>query len=373
MRGYLKRIKNSAVGRFYAKYSADRADEGAVLIAWQALFSLFPLILGMLSVVGLVLRDPARSRAVVDAIQSQFPSEAGDLLSFMEETRSVGGILGVISLAGLLWTGSKLFGEISTVFNRFYDAPDRSFIWQNLMSFTMMAIYLVLIVVSLGASGVGHSVATFGEWVLGYPLGTFAAWIGFILGLLISLGSAFLMFLVMFRVVPNVPLGFKDVWKGALLSGVLFLIVNQIFPIYLKFFGGGFEAYKTFGLFLLLITWLFFLTRIIVLGAELNAFVTGYGSREAAMPGTPQGGAGRQQQEKRGQQLAQAGRSNGRANGRADEPAVGKTILWAALSAGVTGLMAAAAQRTAAGIWRSMIGGEPPRKSGEGPRKVKLG
>ncbi len=353
---FLERIKQSGVGRFYAKYSADRADEGAILVAWQALFSLFPMIVGMLAILGLVVRNEEARGAVTDAVAGAFPEQAGDLVGFIEETRELGGPLAIVGLLGLLWTGSALFGQMGVVFNRFYDAPERGFIGQRLMAFGMMAIYLVLIVVSVAANGAGHAIADLAEWVLGFPLSGVAAVAGLVIGWLISLGSAFLMFLVLFRVVPNVPLSFREVWRGSAVSAVLFLILNQIFPLYLQFFGGGFAAYKTFGLFLLLMTWFFLLTRILVIGCELNAFLTGHGSMEAAMPGTPRragrGAAGRRSASAAG------------TNGLASMPPAGKQVLWAALSAGVTGLVLAGAQRTAASMWRTLMREEPPRKRG---------
>lgn len=350
---FLERIKQSGVGRFYAKYSADRADEGAILVAWQALFSLFPMLVGMLAILGLVVRNEEARGAVTDAVAGAFPEQAGDLVSFIEETRELGGPLAIVGLLGLLWTGSALFGQMGVVFNRFYDAPERGFIGQRLMAFGMMAVYLVLIVVSVAANGAGHAIADLAEWVLGFPLSGLAAVAGLVIGWLLSLGSAFLMFLVLFRVVPNVSLSFRDIWRGSALSAVLFLILNQIFPIYLQFFGGGFAAYKTFGLFLLLMTWFFFLTRILVLGCELNAFLSGHGSTQAAMPGVP-----RQQQRQR------AGAARVGVNGRAAIPPAGKQVLWAALSAGVTGLVLAGAQRTAASMWRTLMREEPPSKGG---------
>jgi membrane protein len=353
---FLERIKQSGVGRFYAKYSADRADEGAILVAWQALFSLFPMIAGMLAILGLVVRDDEMRGSINDAITGAFPQQAGDLLTFIEETRDIGGILGVISLVGFLWTGSALFGQMATVFNRFYGAENRGFIGQRLMAFTMMAVYLVLIVISVAANGAGHAIANLAEWVLGYPLEGIAALLGLVLGWLISLASAFLMFLVLYRVVPNVPLTMGEVWRGAALSAGLFLLLNQIFPLYLQFFGGGFAAYKTLGLFLLLMTWFFFLTRVLVVGCELNAFLTGYGSVEAAMPGTPKR-AGQRTSRRRSASAAGA-------NGRAAMPPAGKQVLWAALSAGVTGLVLAGAQRTAASMWRTLMREEPPSKPG---------
>ena len=346
---YIERLKRSGLGRFYAKYNADRADDGAILIAWQALFSLFPLILGFLALFSFVLRDDARRQALVDAIQTQFPAQVTDLLGFMQETRVLSDWLAALSVLGLLWTGSNLFGSMALVFNQFYGATERGFIWQRLMAFSMMAIYVVLILVSIAASGVGHSITALAEQFLGYPLGPLTAWLGFAISLALSFGSAFLMFLALYRVVPNTALGLGDVWRGALLAAFLLVLLNQIFPIYLRFFGGGFEAYKTFGLFLLLMTWFYFLARIIVLGAELNAYLTGHGAASEV--------------EAVRQRAAATGVRAASANGRAAADTPGKVILWAGLTAGVTGLTLAAAQQTASTLWRALTGEEPPRKA----------
>src|SRR5581483_6869464 len=101
MSGLLRRVRNSITGRFVANWSELRAGEGAILIAWQLLFSLFPLVVGLLAIVGFVLRDPDRQEAIVRMIVSQFPSQANDLLSFVGETRDLGGIFGLVSIVGL--------------------------------------------------------------------------------------------------------------------------------------------------------------------------------------------------------------------------------------------------------------------------------
>ncbi len=265
-------LRHSSLGAFYAKFSADLALNGAVQIAWQALFSLFPLILGLLGLVGLAIRSPERRLALVEAILTQFPAQVTDLLAFMEETRELGGLLGLASVVGLGWSGYWLFETMALVFNHFYGAPDRGFAGQVIMSLTMMALYAVLITVSILASTLSTFLLGISE--RGLPFEILGLALG--LGWLVSLGSALLMFLAVYRVVPNVRLGLADVWPGAALAAVLFLLLNQAFPLYLRFFGGTYTAYKTLGLFLLLMTWFYCLALILVVGAELNAFLGGW-------------------------------------------------------------------------------------------------
>jgi membrane protein len=172
----------------------------------------------------------------------------------------------------LLWSASNLFGSMARAFNRFYGVEERGFLGQRLMAFGMIFVFLGLIIVSVGASGA----ATF---LLGFPaerLPLRLPGLGLLQSLTgwgVSLGSAFLMFLAVYRIVPNATLQLSGLWRGALLAAALFALINQLFPLYLRFFGGGFQAYKTLGLFLLLMTWFYFLARILVLGCELNAFL----------------------------------------------------------------------------------------------------
>ena len=148
----IEQARKTIPGKFATAWGELRAGEGAILIAWQLLFSLFPLVVGILSIIGLVLRDPGRQAAIADQITSQFPEQASDLVAFISETRDLGGIFGLISIVGLLWSGSNLFGAMATVFDRFYGVPDRGFIMQRLISFMMMAVYTVLISVSVAST-----------------------------------------------------------------------------------------------------------------------------------------------------------------------------------------------------------------------------
>ena len=230
MRKYLDRFKQSRVGRFllpfFSKFSADEASFGAILIAWQSLLSLFPIIIAALSIFSLFIRDPRQRDQLVSGIQSQFPAQADDLLSFLDETRDIGGLLGIIGFLGLLWTGSNLFGTMEHVFDRFYAAEQRSFIRQRLMALMMTAIFVVLLIFSVAANAAGHSIAELADWFLGFPPEGVAATIGLGVGWLISLGSAFLLFFAIFKIVPNVPLSMRPVWKGALASAALFVLLN---------------------------------------------------------------------------------------------------------------------------------------------------
>lgn len=272
-RSSLERLKASRLGQFFARYGRDQADDWATLIAFSALFSIFPMIGALLTILGLMLRDEQKLLQLIDVINRVFPAQLADMLSFLSETRQITGLLGLVSLVGLLWSASNLFGTMARAFNHFYGVQDRGMRGQKIMAFAMIFVFLILSVVSVVASSAATFLLGFSADRSPIPLPGLGL-LQSLLGWAVSIGAAFLLFVSVFRIVPNAPLTLGHVWKGALLSAALFALINQLFPLYLRFFGGGFQAYKTLGLFLLLMTWFFLLARILVLGCELNAFLT---------------------------------------------------------------------------------------------------
>jgi membrane protein len=269
--GLSHRLHASPAGRFFAKFGTDQALNGAVQIAWQAMFSSFPLILGLLGIFGMVLRDPVQRQWLAEEVASQFPRQVGDLLGFLDETRELSGLLGAASAVGLVWSGYWLFQTMELVFNHFYGAPARRFRQQLVTSLAMMALYAALSSLSILASVTTTFLMGVSERAVRHDLAPFDP----IVGWLTALGSAVVMFTAIYRVVPNRPLGLREVWPGGVLAGVLFVVLNQAFPLYLRVLGGSYAAYKTLGLFLFLMTWFYCLAVILVVGAELNAFLGG--------------------------------------------------------------------------------------------------
>ncbi len=339
----IEQARKTALGRFVTAWGELRAGEGAILIAWQLLFSLFPLVVGILSLIGLVLRNPERQTAIAESIAQQFPEQASDLVAFISETRDLGGIFGIISIVGLLWSGSNLFGTMAAVFDRFYGAPDRNFVQQRLISFLMMAVYAVLASVSVASSSLTGFVVGLSEEVLPFEVPNFA----FVVGWTVSLLSAILMFLILYRVVPNARIRFWHVWKGAVLAGVLFVALTQVFPLYLHFLGAGFAAYKALGVFLLLMTWFYFLGLILCAGTLLNAVLSGHCPVLAPKAETTR---------------EQRSRARKREDDKEDAESGGpiKVVIWAGLTAATTSLTLILARRLAVTIWRALTNREPP-------------
>lgn len=131
----------------------------------------------------------------------------------------------------------------------------------------MLVIVTTLLLISTTAYGFGNVI---GSLPIALPVGPV---LGRVVGWSISIISAILMFVLLYKILPNKPQGWKQTLPGALAGAVLFFIILQLFPLYLAIFGKGFQAYAAFGVFLLLMLWLYLLGLVLVVGAELNAFL----------------------------------------------------------------------------------------------------
>ena len=264
----LKAFQQSRVGQLLKKVQDDRVPNLAVLLAWGTLNTLFPLFLGMLAISGFVLRDPGRLDQLTGALFSVAPGQAATTLrDILTSTRESAGAASIISLALLLFSGSNFFANMQMVFNLAYHVQDRNFILQRVVALIMLLIVTALLLVSTTAYGLGNAI---GSLPIAVPVGPV---LGRVVGWSISILSSIVMFLLLYKILPNKPQGWQQTLPGALLATVLFFIILQVFPLYLAFFGKGFQAYAAFGVFLLLMFWVYLLGIVLVLGAELNAFL----------------------------------------------------------------------------------------------------
>jgi len=176
------------------------------------------------------------------------------------------GLLAVVGLIGLIWGGSALFGAMEQAFAIAYRVRPRSFIPGKLMSAAMIFLFTILAGVAVTTSSVLPALNQLPN-VPAFLAGGAAAALQLVVGIV----AGFILYLVIYFVVPNRRLGLGQVWPGALVAGVLFEVVSLIFPIYLSL-NKGLNAYgKTFGLFFLLMTFFYFVGLITMVGVEVNS------------------------------------------------------------------------------------------------------
>jgi membrane protein len=266
LKAQLEETRRSRVGLFVKKVTDDEVPSLASLLAWGTLSALLPLILGILGVAGLVLSDPQRLDEVYNTLLVMLPPEAAaPLREALQGVRESAAPAGILALVLLLFNGSSLFAHMASVFDRAYHVEGRNFVVQRVVAIGMVVVTTALLVVSTGAAGLGSLIGD-------APIGPIGPLVARVVSWSISILSAFLFFLLIYKVLPNAKQGWRDVLPGTLLASVLFFIILMVFPLYVRVFPPN-QAYALFGVFLVFTFWLYLLGIVFVLGAELNAFL----------------------------------------------------------------------------------------------------
>lgn len=251
MSGLIARLQRLFAVRLLVEYGNSQASNYASVIAFNAFMTMFPLILGLLAVLGIVVRDAAFAKRVAATVLAIFPDV--ESLNLVASLPHYAGVFGIISVLGLLWTGTNLFAALEFALDQVYGVKPRDLVPQRLLGLVVLLAFLAALLLAIGASAL----------VAFLP---FIPFIGVVVGAIVVTA----LLVLVYRVVPNRPQRWRDVWPGAVLSGCAIELLTLVFPLYTKVVH-TFSAYgKTFGLFLVLATWLYLLSALILLGAVFN-------------------------------------------------------------------------------------------------------
>ena len=255
----MERLKRTFIVRFAMAYGESQAGDYAAGLAFNAFMTMFPLLLGILALIGLVLRDPRVQAELELLLLNSFPADAHDQLEgTLTGVRNYTGLLGALAILGLIWSGTGLFAALEFALDQMFGARPRNFFRQRLMGLAMTLVFLVAIVAAVALNAVAAFLPA-------------ARFVGPLVGVLVLTG----LMLAIYRVVPNRTFKLAELWPGALLAAVLTELVTLAFPLFTKLMN-GFNTYgAVLALFFLLATWLYFLSQAILLGAVLNRMLLG--------------------------------------------------------------------------------------------------
>jgi membrane protein len=267
------RLMESVPGRVISKFLEDQAPNWAALIAWNALFAMFPIVIFAASLLGFALQLFGEANiAVYKTIFSVIPNDTGqqnEVIKAVTGVKSQSGVLFIIGLVGLLWGGSALFGAIEQAFAVIYHNRPRDFVRQKLISVGMVFLFTILVGIAVATSSILPALKSIPD----IPTFLYSGAAAFILQMIVGVVAGFLLFGSIYYVIPNRKQEFRKVVPGALVAGILFELVTLLFPLYLSINRGINQYGATFGLIFLLMTFFFFLGLITMLGVEVNSVI----------------------------------------------------------------------------------------------------
>jgi membrane protein len=276
----------SVPGRVIRKFLDDGGPQHAVLIAWNALFSLFPIILALAAIGGAVLSLVGVGDAQIETFILRILPQGGgggpaigpQMASAVRGVRQHSGLLGVISLVGFLWSASSLFGALEQSLGKIVDAPPRGFVRSKVMSVLMMLLFAVLAIVGVASSSI---VSVLTSLPIPQPPFIQGGTVKLIQGATGVL-AGFLLFFSIYYVVPGRRRPVGVVWPGAAFAAIGFELLTLLFPLYLHFNSGANQYGSTFALLFVTLTFMYFLGLIIVLGAEIDAVLEPVAAKPSA-------------------------------------------------------------------------------------------
>jgi membrane protein len=254
-------------------FRRTRANDLAAGIAYYALLSIVPTILGLVSIVGLVLRTEEGFRQAADLVLWMVPDElAGESVETLPWLREQSAAFGIVSLAGFLWLGSTFFAALGWAMNQVYDVPDRPSLHQRLRGLVGVLAFALLFTASVVAAIVPTVVLGIDEDSLPLGLEHWPLFTGLyqVLSYVVAVVTAVVLFGLIFRLLPAAGQRVADIIPGAVAIGVAFVLLVQVFPIHLRIVTDWNLIGGTAGLISLVLVWFYILGHMFLFGAFIN-------------------------------------------------------------------------------------------------------
>ena len=262
------------VARVVQDLGDDDATHMAASVSYYAILSLFPLVLGLTAIVGIVADSPDQQEQVVDFIVDYLPGSE----TFVRD--SIGGVVkfrtvtGIISILSLFWAGSAVFGSITRVVNRAWDVlKDPPFYKNKPRQLAMAAGISLLFWTSVSLSGGIY-------WAASIEVGgsTLEGLVGSeVISVLLRippLVMTIIIFSVIYKILPNAETQWRYIWLGIIVAAALFEGCKYLFLWYLGNFAQYDQVYGNIASVVVLMVWAYVSAFILILGAEIASEYT---------------------------------------------------------------------------------------------------
>jgi membrane protein len=271
----------------YEGWKEDRASRLAAALAYYTMFSLAPLLVIIIGLIGLFWEVDAVRAELLMQIQGMVGAQGASFIGDMISSPSGSGkdlLATIIGLITLLFGALGVFNELHNSLNIIWEVEEektkgvfqtiKKVVIDRLLSFTMILGIGFLLLVSLVISaGLSASQEALGNMI---PLSEVILQI---INLLISIGVITVLFALMFKFLPDVDIPWSDVIVGAFMTSVFFSLGKMIIGVYL----GNSAVASTFGAagsLVIILVWIYYSAQILFFGAEFTqVYSTQHGSR----------------------------------------------------------------------------------------------
>ena len=265
----------SLLKQTFQEWLQDKAPQLGAALAYYTVFSLAPLILVLLAIIGFLFRDdPAGAWNKITQQMSYFldPSALQVVQNIAQKAAQPGKsvIATIIGIALALFGASGVFGQLQDALNTIWGVKAKpgtgiwGFLRARFLSFAMVAGICFLLLVSLAIEAL---LKGFSHYVQSVVPG------GIVIALTVYLVFDFavvvLLFAMIFKFLPDVKIQWRDVWIGAVMTAIFFGIGKWALGLYLSSGAAG-SAYGAASSLITLLLWVYYSSQILLFGAEFT-------------------------------------------------------------------------------------------------------
>ena len=269
----------------FNEWLQDKAPQLGAALAYYTVFSLAPLILILLAIVGVIFRDdPAGAWDKITQQMGYFldPSALQVVQGIAQKASQPGKstVATIIGIALALFGATGVFGQLQDALNTIWGVKAKpaqgifGFLRARFLSFAMVAGICFLLLVSLAIEAL---LKGFSHYVQSMLPGGIVVAVG--VYLIFDFAVVVLLFAMIFKFLPDVRIQWRDVWIGAVMTAILFLIGKWLLGLYLGSGAAG-SAYGAASSLITLLLWIYYSSQILLFGAEFTQVYAQRAGRE---------------------------------------------------------------------------------------------
>lgn len=256
---------------FIVKINNDDIFALGAQLAYYLMLSFFPFLIFLMTIVGF---SRLNSADILEGLRTILPNNVFSLIDTIVvevvETQNAG-LLGA-SIILTIWSASSGFRAVIKGLNKAYDIKDsRSFIKRSFVAIIFTLGLTIIIVLTLAMLVFGELI---GEYILSiFPFEIDISTIWNLSRYLIVIFMMILIFACMYRYTPARKIAWKEVYPGAIISTLGWIIASLGFSYYINNIANYSRLYGSVGGVFVLMTWLYITSMILIIGAEFNSVI----------------------------------------------------------------------------------------------------
>lgn len=266
-----------------AEWQRDKVSRLAAALAYYTTFALAPVLIIVIAVASFLFEQSTVQTRIIEQLQGLLGENGAGLVQEMLTSKSQGseGFWATLISVGLLIVGaSGLFIQLQDALNTVWNVVPKKgegmwkLVRDRLLSFGMvLAIGFLLLVSLMLSAGLSALNGVFGDILVGWDVGLQ------ILNTVVSFVVITLLFGMIYKVLPDVKIAWKDVWVGASITALLFTLGKFLIGLYLGNSSVA-SAYGAAGSFVVLLLWIYYSAQILLFGAEFTqVYANRFGDR----------------------------------------------------------------------------------------------